>query len=712
MLVAATLGLLASLSTLTGQWLSAPVRDAIGAISAHPQLPVVVVRASDLGAAVRAAREAGALDVWAAFPEGDPRLSGARPDPETLRYGRDGRVRYDGDTRLPLPEALRGLTRLNLDQLGAGTPDTLLRGQRAVVVSSDPAVGRREAAPGDPAPVDRGELLAVALGVAAAGGELRSVPILVAAGLVGALATIWSLSLNRMTPLRGIALSGSLVATSLGATLLARGQGLDLPVGGLVFAAAGPLVARLGLVVRDTWHALEALRFSLASAPADPSVPTGLQALPAMVETQLLGVGAAVWRRGADGRPELLAERGEPRPEPLTQLPVATVVHPGEIVEPIREGGEVVGALCLRSASELPANAPTVAHSLANRLHAEDALSRWEPDPWLRELDAARIAALRLAARAARWEGFLESGSASLGVFGLAGELQSGSSALRALLTDPSRPPLLVALDALAAAEPTSVVAAVREVLSGAREARLPGRDERQEIVLLGLGSPPREALLLQVHDVTPHRRLDALKSSIISSASFQTRNALSAIAGYAAMMAGIEDRPRRKDLERRIRAQVDRVSGLHERAESLVYADPHTEPISPVYLRECVLSVVRALDPDRQARLSLELPEVDSPVSGRAAGLAHAIHLLLAELSEGGNTRVSLRSEAEGMLLVVDDDGGGLTEPLFQRLLGEGQLSSAPAVLRRAILEMEGSFLARSTQGVGSSFEIRLRYY
>ncbi len=714
LLVAAGLGLAGALATLVGARAAAPLHDALGSLSPAPDLPVVIVRADRMAEAVPLLRAAGAEAVWIALPEGDPRAGEARTDPGTLRAARDGRVRFDEDRRLPLPEALRGLVRMDAEQLGAGTPPTMLAGREAVVISTDPALGRKEAAPGAPAPVDRGELLAVARGVLATGGALRTAPLALAMALVGGLSAAWGLLVPRLSPLRGVLLSGVGVALILGAALAARAQQVDLPVGGLLFAATAPALARLGLLVLDTARALERYRFALGSPPEEPSIPSGLAALPSMASLLLPGVTVSAWRRGAGGAPELAAEvRGQAQPLPLTELPQTTTRRAGSLVEPVRDGETIVGALVLSANGELPPVAAALGRSLGHRLQVEGALGSPEADPWLRQLGEARLGAMKLGARAARWESYLESSGAVVGAFGLAGELISGSKAMRDLSMGGAQAPLMAALLALCEVDEAGAREAARDVFAGDAEIRLPGRDPDVEVVLAGLGvARPREVLLVTAHDIRPHRRRDALKTSVISSTSFQTRNALAALSGYSTMMASLDSPERRRDLEGRVRALVQRVSELLDRCDAIVSADPRSEPLAPVHMRACVDDAVRALRPERRANLSLHLPDIDQAVTGRATVLTQAIHLLLAEATEGGNTRVTLSPESGGMRLRVEDDSGGLPAPLFQRLFEESTLAGAPAAARRAIEKMEGTFDAFSTLGEGTRFEIWLRYY
>ncbi len=699
--------------TVDGRW-AAAVHDSIGWLVAPPEMPVVVVHAEDPASAVETVRAAGAAEVWVALPPGDPRVGTAHPDPGTLRAGGDGRIRFADAVRLPLPEALAGVLHLDAAQLGGGTPSALLTGRTVVLVWTDPAVGRREAVPGTPAPVDRGEVLAVALGTAATGAGLRVLPLPVAMGLVAALAGACAWGLARLLPTPGVlAVAGGSALVCAGA-VAARSAGLDLPVGGLLVALGIPLVARLAIGVTDTIHALDRLQFSLAPRGADAPVPTGLAALPAMAALHLPGVIATVWRRGEDGRPERLAEVGGAGP-PLTALPQASDARSDLVVEPVREAGDVVGALVLSAPTEgtLPADAARLAGVLARQLHAEGALVGKAPDPWIADLEAPRVEVGRAVARAERWEAYLEASAANLGAFGVAGELLAGSARMRAAAGDGTRAPLLAALSTLARGDEDTLRDAVRAVFAGEPEARIPGVDDGTEVVVTALGAGARRSgVLVQVHDVSAHRRRDALHAAVITATNARARNALTAIVGYTGRLVETPDEAGRRALAARIDTVVEQQAALFRHGDQLVGTDADGAAREPVYLHDCVAAVVRSLAADRRARLSVELPEDGAAVSARGAALARCVNLLLTDATEGARARVSVAPEADGMVLRIEDDGGGLPQPMLDRLVDADPRASAPAAARRIVDGMGGRFSFIGTLGVGNRFEIRLRYY
>jgi hypothetical protein len=190
-----------------------------------------------------------------------------------LRAGADGRIRFDGDRRLPLPEGLLGLVRLDADTLGAGTPPDLFADRDVVLVWDDPAVGRKELAPGLAAPVDRGELLAVALASTRADASLRVLPLGAAAGLVALVGLITRLVLGRSSPRRGALVALALAAAlALGVVLLRR-SGVDLPWIGLLSAVAFAYLARLVELYRVTLTTLDHIVLRLGSPAVEPVVP-------------------------------------------------------------------------------------------------------------------------------------------------------------------------------------------------------------------------------------------------------------------------------------------------------------------------------------------------------------------------------------------------------------------------------------------------------
>ena len=271
---------LSGAATATGAPLGLPLHDFLGGAIRPRPIPSALITAEgpeDVPGAIAAARSAGAAEVWMALPQGHRWLSDARPDPESLVAGGDGRIRFvrerGGDeVRLALPEGLNGVLQLDAAQLGPGTPSGLLAGKDVVIALADEAMGRTVSVPGRAEPVKREAVLAVALGATRAGG-LVALPLPLAVALVALLAALWQGTLERRRLAVGSAWTLAAALASLGVCAGARRFGVDLPVTGLIFALAMSFVARQVTATTRALHALDDLGLRLGGRGAPRAAP-------------------------------------------------------------------------------------------------------------------------------------------------------------------------------------------------------------------------------------------------------------------------------------------------------------------------------------------------------------------------------------------------------------------------------------------------------
>lgn len=700
-------------ATVAGGRAAAPLHDLAGRAVAAPSLPVAVVGFDgDVSAAVATARAAGAGPVWVALPDGDPRVGDALPDPGTLRAGADGRVRFDGDLRLPLPEALDALVTLDASQLGPGTPAGALAGRPVVLAWNDPATGLRVAAPGVDAPVDRARVLAVAVGARAADEGLRVLPLGAAAVVTGALTLLAGLVLRRRMPTRVFADVGAAVLAAGALGVGARALGWDLPLGGLLVAAPLAGAVRLALAARETLDAFDRTLAWLGAPPADPGVATGLAALAEITAVHAPGATVAVWRRGADGRPGVAARiDGEGALPDLADLPAGALAGPGWRVEPIVDRGDVVGALGVAVEGDVPADLAALLHTLArNRVLAPPLPAAHPADPFAARLGLVRAAVRTALSRAERWEDLLARPRGALGAFDLRGALVTGSEAVRAACGDGARPPLLVAVTTLSGLSDAEARPFVRAALGGDAPVRIPARAPNEELVLTPLGTGAgRDGVLLQVHDVTAHRRATRLGTSIVAATGGHVRTALGALGGEVARMVDEPDPARRAEILARVDDGIDGLCAVLERAERLAGAGPDGGELEPIYLPALVAEATAALRPGRRERVSVAIDDAGLPVAGRADALLDAVALLLDEVSAVGSARVRARTEDGRAVLEVHDDAGGLPAPVTARLV---EREGGAAAARRLVERMGGELRAVALPGRGTRFEIHLGYF
>lgn len=707
-------GLLAALTTAGIEPPSLLLHDFVGRWAPTRVLPACVVTVDGPMEEARAAvLAAGADSVWVALPEGDARVAGARPDPGTLRAGADGRVRWDGAARLPLPEALPGLLRLEAAQLGPHTPRFTLAGRDAVLVWADPATGLRALAPGSREPVDRGELLAVALGAARDQASLLAFPLPVAAGFVGVITAAWSLLLTRWLPRRGVVYTLLAAPVVLAACVVARAVGWDLPVGGLLVGLGAAAAGRALLTTSDALSTLDRVLAWLGAPPEDPGRPTRPEALLEMVDVMAPGLAAAVWRRERDGAARLvgrLAGRGEV--PALAQVPDAPKVTPTGLVVPLREGNEVIGALALASDAPLPSEVTRVASVWAQA--PTDRESDGMPaDPFQARLALANVAVRRALARVERWETLLGQAGGVLGVFDLAGGLVTGSEALRDLTGDGARPPLLAALSAATSLDDDALRETVRATLAGARPVRVPARRLGEEVALTPMGpAGARTGFLLVVHDVSDHWRADQLKTGILAATDLQVRNTLVTLGGLAIRTAEEPDADTRRALATRAEAEIQRLAAGLSRAEGLILPRAGSAALEPVDLPDAVRQAASAFRSDRADRLMLQLPEVSAPVAARRQPLVQALTVLFAETTAHARVRVWLVPDRNHVHLLVEDDGGALPEAVLAVHVDAANPTSAAAAARRLVEDMGGAFRAEPAFTHGTRYQMTLRHF
>lgn len=444
--------------------------DTLGRLVPPPDLPVALVRVTTTPErAVQVARDVGADHVWAALPEGDPRLGGAEADPNTLHAGFDGRIRYADDQRLPLPEALGGLLQVDDVQLGHGVR---LDGREVVLVWADPATGRREVVGGETGPVDRGALLAIARGCELADAELVVLPLPLTALVTGALAVAAGLVARRLMPMRAMALAGIAALAAAVGCVAARALRVDLPVLSLAAAALVPAGVRLSASVEAALTLLDRLVAWMGPPTRSLELRSDLQARAKLLAEWLPGV--------------TIQALDEPR-----------AAEPGEHVEPVYDRGAPIGALRFELSEDVPPDAEALTRMIARGLPAAT------PPPPDSEADdpfAVRIALARAAVRDAlrrshQWEAIFADTGGVVGLFDTSGALVTGTPRLTARMAPGDAPPLHRALSALT---PRGGLDAAREVLVTGRSVRVPAFGG--DMVILPVGTPhERTGLVLHL---------------------------------------------------------------------------------------------------------------------------------------------------------------------------------------------------------------------
>ena len=708
---ALAVALVAAFATLAVAPLAADLHDAIGLRVAGPALPVVLVAVDGpLGPAAAVVTAAGARSVVAALPAGHPLLDGVAPEPAGLVADGWGRVRWFRGARLPLPEALGGLARLSVDQLDGGNP-AQLAGRDVVLDLADPALGIASLAPGGTAPVDRAALLAVGIGSEAADASLQRMPRgwLVLVAVVGALATAWALGRVRLW--LGAALAAGTLVISLALAFPARAAGVELPVEALVGILAVPLLLRLIRTARTALVALDRVTVRLGAHAPDAGQPTGVATRATFLTMLLPDHAVAYWVARPDGAPLRTDVVGDADWPDLEALDGEDLTGPDWAIALISNSGALVGAVGVGRVGGIGPEAPAVLESVAGAaLAIADVRAKPPADPF-----DARLAAIARAVDGAlrtseTWRALLEESGLQIGMFEMGGSLLAASGALRSRVPPHAESPLLALLGDLTGLDGYTIAQVLRRVLTNDTPRLVPSLAAGEEVVISRVVHGDRVVgVLVQIHDVNPHRHLDALKSNVILAGSTRLRNTLGLVAGYAEMATATQDPAELAGLMARIRERAFALAAELERSEELARASVGEEPVQPVFLAVAVREACAGLEGER---LTLDLPEMESPIAARSGRLIAALGAVIGELvRQGCRVRVHVWPGVEDVRLSVDDDSGGLPENVLQRWLDPGSGSRIGDAVAD-IQEMGGSIAHSSVPGVGIRLDLSFPLY
>lgn len=443
--------------------------DWIGALVQPPQLGAVLVT-GPLAEAVSAARASGADPVYAAFPDGSRWLAGASPEPPGLETDSQGRVRTFQGNALPLPEGLRGVVGMTAEQLAGD--GQFLRGRTVVVLDVDPVLADEVLVPGVSEPVDRGRVLAVALGAAAGGTFLRSPPGALVGLVVTALALPFGMALRRLAPELALLAGGALAAVGLLAVFVLRAVQVDVPLVPVLAFAVIPAVVRYLDAASGAFAALDHVAWRVGRSPTATQVRARLEGRAPLAA--LHGDGAVVW--DASAPPAIVARSGRTPVVPeLKALPTRSVWHAGFWMVPVLEDGRAVGAIGLASPASDPLRGEMLG-PLAGALKANTVVEYSDVRASL------AVRAVERSAESSRWwEMVLSDGGLIAAVFSLGGDLVVMSRGFSEYLRLEDGNPLLGALGRIAGGTERDSLRSLRTALTG-RSARVLTEDGRKEL--------------------------------------------------------------------------------------------------------------------------------------------------------------------------------------------------------------------------------------
>jgi len=297
---------------------------------------------------------------------------------------------------------------------------------------------------------------------------------------------------------------------------------------------------------------------------------------------------------------------------------------------------------------------------------------------------------------------------------------------------------------------PLSLALRNPDVIEAVRRAARSGRAERAEfyertpadrwteahvvpIALLESTGDERELVLLTMHDQTPLRRVEEIRSDFIANASHELRTPLASLAGFIETLQGSardDDKARDRFLGI-MHEQATRMARLIDDLLSLsrVELKENVPPEQQIDLVAIVRQVTNSLQPlaqERKVEIKTEFPAEPLVVRGDHDELIRVFENLIDNAlkygASGKRVDVSLARTAEGeAVVIVRDYGQGIAREHLPRLTerfyrGDVKESRALggtglglALVKHIVNRHHGTLVIYSTPGEGATFTVRL---
>lgn len=225
--------------------------------------------------------------------------------------------------------------------------------------------------------------------------------------------------------------------------------------------------------------------------------------------------------------------------------------------------------------------------------------------------------------------------------------------------------------------------------------------------------------------DITAERRSAELRSEFFANASHELKTPLTAIKGFNEMIGIRSEDERVRELSGRIGKEADRmvslIGDMLELSRLEAGAERHSEPWDVRTVAEDVCDTLQGLAEEKQVSLT---------VTGSGTVSAEREHLveLIKNLAEnavryshpGGWVKIEIRTEADGVAIVVRDDGIGIAEEdqsrIFERFYRVGKSRSRETggtglglAIVKHIASLYGADLTLCSKlGVGTEITVR----
>ncbi|MDW8232354.1 MAG: GAF domain-containing protein [Roseiflexaceae bacterium] len=248
---------------------------------------------------------------------------------------------------------------------------------------------------------------------------------------------------------------------------------------------------------------------------------------------------------------------------------------------------------------------------------------------------------------------------------------------------------------------------------------------------------PDYDEVLVVIKDVTELRRLEAqvrqheklaALGRLVAGAAHELNNPLAVILGLSQLQLG-------EDIPPSVRADLEQIERAARRAAAIVhqlraFGQPRTLELAPVDLSLVIDETLQRLAskiaaehvvvtvdlPPDLPRVLGEVHQIEQVVFNIALNAIQALALRLP--GEPRHLRFSASADSDSVVLAIEDTGPGIApehlsrvfEPFFTtREVGQG-MGMGLAVVYSIVQQHHGDVWVESTQGVGTTFRVRLR--
>jgi signal transduction histidine kinase len=237
---------------------------------------------------------------------------------------------------------------------------------------------------------------------------------------------------------------------------------------------------------------------------------------------------------------------------------------------------------------------------------------------------------------------------------------------------------------------------------------------------------------VVDIHDITPAKQLEAAKDFFLAVASHELRTPITVIQGFSATLASrwseLPDADRRDAVER-IAERARALSALVEqillgsRAGTAGFA-VHFVPFDVAGLLQTAVAGFQMLTDNHELslRLPAHLPHVLADPSATEIVIGQLIENAVKYSPDGGPVEIHAEVREDRLIISVTDDGIGLRDGDVQRIFDRffqvvgddnrrrfGGVGLGLYIVRQLVEAQNGTVFARPRDGGGSVFEISL---